>query len=417
MSDNITQKYISVEIQNKYNNSPYRIPLRNKYGIIVEYALVDQDDYEKVSKYKWRLSCDKYTQSNIKNIIYKLHRFIFYGITRNNKIIDHINRDRLDNRKCNLREVTRSQNSQNATRKKRSASQYTGVQKENDGKFRAVCQKKQLGRYDTEIEAAKIYDIYSYQIFGEHALNNRLITYQDAINLLNDNTICKLRDPKFMKDELPENVYYFKEKRAYLAKKLYLKKIYKGLYRKTIVEAYHDIIEINTKIYKVKLMVEIHHYFREITKDDNGIAYLLIRDTRVFVDEDLWHKFSSINWYINVNGYTENAKLGLIHRIVMNAKKDELVDHINNNRNDNRRCNLRIAEYGVNSHNRSKQTGKSSRYIGVSFDKNNKKWSAGISHQNKKYHLGSFENEIDAAEAYNQKAIELYGDYSNLNQL
>ena len=63
-----------------------------------------------------------------------------------------------------------------------------------------------------------------------------------------------------------------------------------------------------------------------------------------------------------------------------------------------------------------KQTNKSSKYIGVSLNKRYNKWQSEITHQNKKYSLGSFKDEKQAAEAYNKKAVELYGEFANLNE-
>ena len=72
-------------------------------------------------------------------------------------------------------------------------------------------------------------------------------------------------------------------------------------------------------------------------------------------------------------------------------------------------CNL-----NQNSQNR-KQIGKNntSGFKGVSL-KNNK-WYSSIGYNNKKNFIGLFNNKIDAAEAYNQKAIELFGEFANLN--
>lgn len=417
MSDNITQKYISVEIQNKYNHSPFRIPIRNREGIIIEFSLVDEDDYEKVNKYKWSLSKGKYAIGKIKNTTYGLHRFIFYGLVQNNKIIDHINRDSLDNRKCNLREVTHSENSQNRLMKnKKSTSKYIGVSISHN-KFKVACVQKHLGYYEDEIEAAKKYDIYTYQIFGKHALNNRLIKFEDAIKLPNDDTIYNLRSPKFMENNLPQGVYYIKNIQTFRAQKQFRKNMYTGEHRKTVKEAYDDIMEINIKINKLKLIDDIKNYFREITRDDDGIAYILVNNTKQLIDEDLWHRFSLMKWTINQDGYATNGKSGFIHRIVTNAKKDELVDHINNNKNDNRLMNLRIATASQNSHNKLKQVGRSSKYIGVCFHKRDKIWNAYITHEKKRYSLGYYENEIDAAKAYNKKALELFSEFANLNQL
>jgi hypothetical protein len=120
-------------------------------------------------------------------------------------------------------------------------------------------------------------------------------------------------------------------------------------------------------------------------------------------------------WYIDKNGYIINKKEGLMHRIVMNAKDDEIIDHINNKKDDNRNCNLRIASFGLNTHNKSKSKNASSKYFGVCFDKKERKWKSQISYNGKNYNLGCFKEEIDAAKAYNKKAIFYYKENANLN--
>jgi hypothetical protein len=135
----------------------------------------------------------------------------------------------------------------------------------------------------------------------------------------------------------------------------------------------------------------------------------------VLVDEDNWHELSSINWSIS-RGYIINTTIGLMHRIIMKAKDGEIVDHINNSKEDNRNCNLRIASAGLNGHNKTKSKNASSKYFGVCFNNKRKKWLSQITYKGVTHFLGRFEEEIDAAKAYNTKAIELYGDNANLNE-
>jgi hypothetical protein len=66
-------------------------------------------------------------------------------------------------------------------------------------------------------------------------------------------------------------------------------------------------------------------------------------------------------------------------------------------------------------HNKSKIKDTSSAYYGVSFWKNEKKWAAAVAKDGKRYYLGLFTDEKEAALAYNKKATELYGDFANLN--
>ncbi len=103
---------------------------------------------------------------------------------------------------------------------------------------------------------------------------------------------------------------------------------------------------------------------------------------------------------------------GLINNIV-----PDIVDHINNDRKDNRISNLRENTSSGNNHNKSKTKNASSKFFGVYYSKQRIKWLASITLNNKQYHIGLFKNEIEAAKAYNIKTNELYGDKANLNEI
>ena len=112
---------------------------------------------------------------------------------------------------------------------------------------------------------------------------------------------------------------------------------------------------------------------------------------------------------VKVNGANQ-----YIHRVIMNAGPGEFVDHINNNRLDNRRANLRIVTPSQNGMNRAHGYGKS-RYRGVAWRPIEKKWQAQIKSAGKYYYLGCFESEIDAAKAFNEAAIRIHGEFGKLN--
>lgn len=88
-----------------------------------------------------------------------------------------------------------------------------------------------------------------------------------------------------------------------------------------------------------------------------------------------------------------------------------LVDHIDRNGLNNRRSNLRPATGSQNMANR-RTPPHSSRFKGVRWYPRNKKWNARITHEGKPRHLGYFENEIDAAKAYDAAARRLFGEYA-----
>lgn len=106
-----------------------------------------------------------------------------------------------------------------------------------------------------------------------------------------------------------------------------------------------------------------------------------------------------------------------LHRVIMDAPDGIQVDHINGKGLDNRRSNLRMCSHAENQHNRRPQTGCTSKFKGVYWNKAGAKWMARIGVNGKQKHLGSFTSEQDAAQAYNLAAAVHYGEYGRLNDL
>jgi len=87
-----------------------------------------------------------------------------------------------------------------------------------------------------------------------------------------------------------------------------------------------------------------------------------------------------------------------MHRLILNAAVGTEIDHINGNGLDNRRENIRFITHRENQQNQHIQ--KSSRFPGVSWNKQAKDWRAFIKIGTEKKYLGHFKNEVDAAQAY-----------------
>ena len=121
--------------------------------------------------------------------------------------------------------------------------------------------------------------------------------------------------------------------------------------------------------------------------------------------------------YYAVRNTTLNGrrKWTAMHRVITNAAKGCLVDHANGDGLDNRRANLRICTPAENLLNRRKTLGTSSRYKGVSWNKQKQKWVAYI-HRHKDYiHLGSHDSECEAARVYDEAAQREFGPLALLN--
>ncbi len=155
----------------------------------------------------------------------------------------------------------------------------------------------------------------------------------------------------------------------------------------------------------------------------------LSQNLYALVDGEDHEELSKHKWYADKGHNTyyarrqtliQNGKHQTVrmHRLIMNAPIDMEIDHRNGCGLDNRKANLRPATHQQNHFNQRFQRGKkSSRYKGVALHKHSKKWLAKIQSNNKQTHLGCFENEKDAALAYNQAAIKYFGEFARLNNV
>ena len=91
------------------------------------------------------------------------------------------------------------------------------------------------------------------------------------------------------------------------------------------------------------------------------------------------------------------------------------LDHRNGKRDDDRFSNLRLASTFENARNRSSAQGSRSKYLGVSYHRQIRKWAAQIKHNGVNRHLGYFDDEDQAARTYDKAALNLHGEFANPN--
>jgi len=152
--------------------------------------------------------------------------------------------------------------------------------------------------------------------------------------------------------------------------------------------------------------------------------YALVDD----VDYDWLNQYI---WKADSNGYVVNAisrsllcdipcsPEHFMHRLILGLKFGDPreVDHINHIVHDNRRCNIRICTHAQNAHNRKIKEGGSSKYKGVYWHKQDKKWEAHISIDGKVKYLGQSDSEKRAAQMYNLAAKKYFGKFALLNKI
>ena len=129
--------------------------------------------------------------------------------------------------------------------------------------------------------------------------------------------------------------------------------------------------------------------------------------------------FDSLNqwkWHKNNQGYVTRSYKGIrMHRIIMKVKKGQQIDHINLNKLDNRKQNLRFCDYSQNRVNRKKTKNKTSLFKGVAWNREWNKWMVQVYWKGRRSYLGGYTEEHDAAMAYDKAAKILHGKYALLN--
>lgn len=123
--------------------------------------------------------------------------------------------------------------------------------------------------------------------------------------------------------------------------------------------------------------------------------------------------FNSGNWSTRKDGYLHairGGKCWLLHRWILRPERSQYVDHVNGDRRDNRRDNLRLCTKAENCRN---QVGRRDGLKGASWNKAKRKWIAQITFNYKRIHIGNFDTEEAAHAAYCERARQLHGDFAH----
>jgi HNH endonuclease len=146
----------------------------------------------------------------------------------------------------------------------------------------------------------------------------------------------------------------------------------------------------------------------------NGMVALIDDKNADLICKHRWQAYRGrSSWYAYA---WHNGRNIYMHRLIAGAKWGEHVDHKDHNGLNNLENNLRVCTNMQNQQNGRKQNRvTSSKYKGVSLAR--RKWRAIIQVDRKRIHLGYFDNQEDAAGAYNAAAVEYFGEYASLNNL
>ena len=146
----------------------------------------------------------------------------------------------------------------------------------------------------------------------------------------------------------------------------------------------------------------------------------LTQGKAALVDDEDFDYINQWKWHFHRTGYAARGyNKKYMHRVILERYNFNLgqryineIDHINHNGLDNRKSNLRLATISQNQQNSQIKRNNKSGYKGVVFRKDANKWRAQIGFNEKTFCLGYFNNPKSAAQSYNKKAKELFGQFA-----
>lgn len=157
---------------------------------------------------------------------------------------------------------------------------------------------------------------------------------------------------------------------------------------------------------------------RQVPLNGGGFALVSPEDyDRVVAHPYPWRvaEYEGLRYAVSQSRAGRGSRTLYMHRFIMDSPRLMAVDHVNSNGLDNTRSNLRIATTTQNGQNRRKIKAKSSAFKGVSYVKRRDKWEASIRISGVLKHLGRFNDEVEAAYAYDVAARSYFGEFARPN--
>lgn len=138
------------------------------------------------------------------------------------------------------------------------------------------------------------------------------------------------------------------------------------------------------------------------------------------VDNEDFEELSQYKWFLKWSGYAVRRTFGrggkhvLMHRQILQAEKGTVIDHINRNKLDNRKTNIRFCTVAQNGWNRGCASHNTSGFKGVYRDarRNQHQWFIKLVVNKQPLYLGSFNTPEEAYSVYKKKITEIHGDFA-----
>lgn len=178
--------------------------------------------------------------------------------------------------------------------------------------------------------------------------------------------------------------------------------------------------EIKNFIKNIKIKEKIKHNDTIFIKYNQVDFFSIkINDCYCLADLEDFNLLCNHSWHFHTGGYIEcrvNGKNELIHRLIMKNYYDLEscnleVDHINLNKLDNRKSNLRLATHCANQMNRIKQSNNTSGYKGIIWDESRKLWRVQFNSNGLRYNIGRFPTIEEAVQRRNDEMSKEHGIY------
>ena len=164
---------------------------------------------------------------------------------------------------------------------------------------------------------------------------------------------------------------------------------------------------------------EVRKEFELNGVNKDGIVFIYIGDKVTYVDIEDYNRIKSFRWYIDKVGYVVgyvDGKMVKLHRFITDCPQDKVVDHINRNKLDNRKSNLRICSVKDNNRNHSKSCNNKSGYKNIYKVKNRELWKVAIRADGNEYVKYFKLDELNQAIEWRNEVLKrVHGEYANLD--